>query len=320
MHKKAIAAQVLRSVLPGLLLLLVSCSAETGPAQNVISMPLPVSPTVAVNGAVAVGRVVQGYGSHGPVAGLPLWIGTESRGDPTTWTDADGEFVLTGLPTGLVDVVDSHLTFQIQVDSPGESIDLGTLKYPLIHPPVYYWWTPKPLPSLTRALSEGPLVQFEVCHTDTTWHRPTEQEQRAQVWSKRPFSNKDEQFLRRWFQQPAVVYSTMDIFVQSFPDGPRLDSVGSDWRYLLGLWTSADFLLSGSECAYGPQELEDLLARRKIEVWLLDYRANGVKQFGEHFIIEATPSPGFQVIRFAGNEGVMLVHVIAGNEEIVQLP
>lgn len=293
---------------------------ETRSTQGVASTPSPVTPTDAASGTTVIGRVVLGYGSHSPVADLPLWIGKESQGEPTTRTKANGEFTLTNFPVGqVVDVVNNHLAFQVPITSSG-TIDLGILKYPLIHPPVYYWQTPEPLPSLSTLLSQGQPVQFAVCQTDTAWHRPTEQEQREQVWTKRPFSDKGERFLRHWFQQPAVMYDTADIFVQSFPGGPRLDDIGADWRYLLGLWTSEGFSLSDSECAYGPQELEELLARRKIEVWLLNYQVNSVRQFGEHFAVEATPSPGFQIVRFAGNEGPIAVHIVANNREIVQLP
>lgn len=84
--------------------------------------------------ATAIGRIVLGYGDHSPVPNLPLWIGKESRGQPVTRTNENGEFTLTGLPVGqTIDVVDDHLAFQVNVTSSG-IIDLGTLEYPLIHP------------------------------------------------------------------------------------------------------------------------------------------------------------------------------------------
>ena len=90
--------------------------------------------TATPNTATAIGRIVLGYGDHSPVAGLPLWLGRESHGEPVTRTNARGEFTLTGLPVGqVIDVVDDHLFFQIKVTSNG-IIDLGTLEYPLIHP------------------------------------------------------------------------------------------------------------------------------------------------------------------------------------------
>jgi hypothetical protein len=80
------------------------------------------------------GRIVLGYGDHSPVAGLPLWLGRESHGEPVARTNSRGEFTLTGLPVGqVIDVVDDHLFFKINVTSSG-IIDLGTLEYPLVHP------------------------------------------------------------------------------------------------------------------------------------------------------------------------------------------
>ena len=95
--------------------------------------PLP-SPTPTPGTATVRGRIVLGYGDHSPVVDLPLWIGKESLGPPAARTDANGEFTLRGLPVGgVIDVVDDHLTFQVQVTS-GGVIDAGTFEYPLVHP------------------------------------------------------------------------------------------------------------------------------------------------------------------------------------------
>ncbi len=103
-------------------------------------VPRPASPsptpTTGANGATVIGRIILGYGDHRPVADLPLWLGTESRGEPVTRTNAAGEFVLTNLPVGqIVNVVDDHLFFQVFTASSGIT-DVGTLEYPLVHPPV----------------------------------------------------------------------------------------------------------------------------------------------------------------------------------------
>ncbi len=96
----------------------------------------PTSSPVAADTATLTGRIVLGYGDHRPVADLPLWIGLESRGQPVTRTNANGEFTLSGLPVGeTVDVVDDHLSFQVRITHPG-LIDLGTLEYPLVHPSI----------------------------------------------------------------------------------------------------------------------------------------------------------------------------------------
>lgn len=96
---------------------------------------IPISTATSTpNTATVIGRIVLGYGDHSPVPDLPLWLGKESNGEPVTRTNANGEFTLTGLPVGeVLDVVDDHLFFQINITS-GGIIDLGTLEYPLIHP------------------------------------------------------------------------------------------------------------------------------------------------------------------------------------------
>ncbi len=98
------------------------------------AQPASPQPASSAETATAIGRIVLGYGDHSPVPNLPLWIGKESRGEPAARTNENGEFTLAGLPVGqVIDVVDDHLAFQIDVTSSG-IIDLGTLEYPLIHP------------------------------------------------------------------------------------------------------------------------------------------------------------------------------------------
>ncbi|HSA99479.1 MAG TPA: hypothetical protein VLE49_02435 [Anaerolineales bacterium] len=109
-------------------ILLVGCV-----VQPTVQATTPLT-TATPETATAVGRIILGYGDHSPVPNLPLWLGKESQGQPTTYTDANGKFVLTGLPVGqTIDVVDDHLAFQFNITSSG-IVDVGTFEYPLIHP------------------------------------------------------------------------------------------------------------------------------------------------------------------------------------------
>ena len=236
-----------------------------------------------------------------------------------TRTLSDGYFAIGDLPPGRVNIVDSHLAFQAFIPGMGARIDLGRLKYPLIHPPTYYYLAPDPLPNLSTLLDKGQSIDFAVCLTDPDWQRPSEPAQRDRVWSKPPFRDALADWLQWWFKQPAVLYDTTDRFVQSFPDGPNLDRLADDWRYLLGLWTGAS-VVDGSHCAYDDQTLEDLLARRQLEVWLLGYQAVRVRQLGNHFGVQVVAAPGYQVIRFPGVEAAIAVHLIENGREILQLP
>ncbi len=293
--------------------------------------------------ASATGKVIAGYGAHGTIAGLPLWVGNESSGSASAYTDANGEFSLQNLPVGLSDVTGNHLRFQVPITSTNSKINLGILKYPLIHPPSYYWWAPAPLAGLSDLLQQAQPITFTVCQTDSTWTRPSESVQRERVWSKRPFVDKGEEFLKQWFQKPAVIYDTMDYFEQSFPDGPNLDALASDWRYLTGMWTGDS--LTRSQCSYDANALEGLLNRQEIEVWLMGYRATDVRRLGmyysvvynrpitlghpdflkldqpsEHFAITVTPAPGFQIIRFPAGSDALAVHLIKNGQELMSLP
>jgi hypothetical protein len=46
-----------------------------------------------------------------------------------------------------------------------------------------------------------------------------------------------------------MIYDTNDHFVQSFPDGPDLDILLADWRYLSGMWNTVD-VADQSGCSY----------------------------------------------------------------------
>ncbi|MEW5960817.1 MAG: hypothetical protein AB1801_24090, partial [Chloroflexota bacterium] len=305
-------------------------------------------------GATATGRVIAGYGQHGPVSDLPLWVGNEPDEEIKRRTAADGAFTLTGLQSGLIRVRNSHLDFEVPVTAMTATIELGLLKYPLIHPPNYYYWTATLLPERSSLLDQGEVIDFDICHTEPAWQRPARQVQQATVWSKRPFRERSPVWLDWWFSRPAILYNSEDQFEQSYPDGPNLDNLTSDWRYLLGLWpdnnlkfvtNDAGLRTPQTACPYHSQDLEALLNRRQLEVWLLGYRAVEVRRLdkaaldydetelcnpqeqscterpGHHFAVRVAPAPGYQIIRFAGVDDVLAIHLVDENgRELLDLP
>ena len=288
--------------------------------DNFASPPTP-APNEAATGlgtGTVTGRIVTGYGDHFPAAGERVQVlGLEDMVQEVR-TDENGSFTVTGLPVGWWNLVARHLSFQVTITQPGETVYLGLLKYPLGHPPPYYLQTPAAAPDLAVLDGQGGAVPFTVVASNQHWERPEEFVQQDRVWSTRPFSDMGEAFLRWWFRQPAVLYDTRDVFSQSFPGGLNLDPLGADWRYLLGLGTADDFLSQAE--FYGPEQLNDLLAWRQVEIWLLGYQAKEVKRLGDHYLVKVGPAPGFQVIRFAGHAGTLQVHVVNGGTEIITLP
>jgi hypothetical protein len=294
-------------------------------------------------GATLTGQVIAGYGNHQPISGLPLRVRQKGDGGWDTYTDGNGQFTLTDLPVGDVIVEDDHLIFQVTIDSPTQSIDLGKLKYPLIHPPDYYWWQAAPLADPGQLLRDGQAVAFVVCTADSNWVRPDLQAQREQVYTRLPFSQLNEdRFIK--FEQVAVLYDTVDVTQQSYPGGLNLDEVGADWLYLTGLWTAARDPLTNSNCSYAPGDLGSLLDRSQLEVWLFGYRATGVQELdkedaefadgalcdpsersctvrsGYHYAVNVVPASGFQIIRFAGEQDVVAIHIVESGKEILALP
>ncbi|MCB9098929.1 MAG: PD40 domain-containing protein [Anaerolineales bacterium] len=305
-------------------------------------------------GATVTGRVVNGAGARTPVADLPLWIGDAPDDAASGRTNADGSFTLTGLQPGLIRVRDSHLEFEVPVQTITDTIDVGLLPYPLIHPPNFYYWQAAPPPEPPSLQHYSEETPFDICYTAADWQRPTRTQQRQSVWSQRPFSNHSPDWLTWWFEQPAVLYTSEAIFEQSYPAGPKLDALTADWRYLLGLWTdgtlpfavdSAGLSRPQTACAYDDQALADLLQGRLIELWLLDYRAVKIvaldpaeagydpadlcdpqdaactERPGYHFVVQVEPEPGYQVIRFKGAEAVFAVHLVdPEGQPVLELP
>lgn len=298
----------------------------------------------ASTGATLTGQIVAGYGDHQPLATLPLWVGTDATGVATGATDGNGNFVLTGLPVGTVRVVTSHLAFTATMPTATATVDLGVLNYPLIHPPDNLWYTTPPI-DLVATRQQAQSIPYTLCAEDVSWTRPSQEQQQQVVWSQAPFRQASKAWLTQWFAQFAVLYDTQDRFVQSGPDGVRLDKLATDWRYLLGLW-NADNWLDNSPCAYDGVALNALLTRSQLEVWLLGYRVDRVEQVGKrevvykekrmcdpqaracqqrpgvHFFIQVTPAPGFQIVRFAGGiADVIAIHLLdATGQALLELP
>lgn len=325
------------------------------PATN-ISTPTPSPSATSISGdtpltetqhPLVTGQVVQSYGRHDPMSGLPLWVAPRSSGYPAdATTNDDGRFQLTDLPIGetITINVGPHLSFQLRLTTSQQTVDLGVLKYPLIHPPNMYYWTPYVVRDLTQLTSQGEKLPFAVCKHDASWQRPTEEEQREYVWSKSPFREREVNYLQSRFQDSAILYNSVDFSHQVFTDGLRLDDLGAERTYLSGLWTAASSPIELSDCSYTPEVLKDLFERRQIEVWLLGYRATEVHvlstedaeldedtlcdsrerictaRHGYHYAVDVQPAAGYQVIRFDGHQSVMTVHVMAEGKEIAQLP
>lgn len=331
-----------------ILLLLTAC---TTTCPEITNIPLPINVNDVTKTAetpvtgIATGRLVEGYGAHRPIGQQPLRLQKEKQlEDPIATTDDQGTFVLKDLSLGQQITLNSgHLTFQVTVTSL-YTTDLGIISYPLMHPYNYYYWTPYPLRNLSQLMREGSILPFSVCKRDTTWRRPTETTQQEYVWARPPFNERGTAWLRPWFRQPALLYDTIDLFHQSFPGGPSLDDLGAGHVYLSGLWSAQSGPFTESDCDYTPEALTALLERQQIEVWLLEYRATAVHALstehaivdeesicdfqkrsctlrpGYHYAISVEPAEGYQVIRFPGEPSPISVHVMAGMDEITQLP
>ena len=294
-------------------------------------------------GAILTGQVVAGYGDHSPVVFLPLRVRRWGKESWDTSTDGGGYFTLTNVPVGPAYIDNSHLTFQVTIDSPTQSIDLGKLKYPLVHPPDYYWWQAAPMADLHDLLGRGIPIDFQICAVEPGWERPSPETQRTQVYNQPPFMGLNQKTIER-FGRLALLYDTVDVIQQSFPGGPNLDEPGVDWLYLSGLWRTSTNPLLHSNCTYTPADLQSLFDRNQLEVWLFGYKASKVLELdkeniefaagalcdpndrsctvrpGDHYAVQVEPATGYQIIRFSGKPDVLAVHIIESGKELLTLP
>ena len=265
------------------------------------------------------GKVVNGYGDHAPAANIPLAIDqTGISFTPIATTDAQGNFSLSSLPLGKHNLQSTWFSVPFIISSPDQDIDLGVIKYPLVHPPLFLSQKASTDPGLTTLKTQGTMLPFQVVFADPAWKRPSENEQRDQVWSNPPFANHGQIFFDWWFKQPAFLYDTLDLFTSGTPGGPDLSATGADWRLLAGLWNTTDFLADPDK--YSPTTLNDILQRKQLDIWLLGYQVDEVRQLGDHYLVAVHPAPGLQVIRFQGNEAALAIHVVDGDQEIIRLP
>jgi Tol biopolymer transport system component len=124
--------------------------AEPTPTPAAVASPTPASEfpahfrraTPDPHGATVTGRVVFGFGERGPVADHIVQIdcGADSDGETLwclSWTQPDGSFSVSGVPQGRHWGGISHIVFTVDIARAGETVDLGTLEYPLVHPPIF---------------------------------------------------------------------------------------------------------------------------------------------------------------------------------------
>lgn len=103
---------------------------------------LAATPAAACAGSV-VGQVALGYGDHSPVAGA--WVQLSNMPDDPTGqrklvrTAADGSFRVDAVPLGPHDGAVSHACFAVTIERCGQVVDVGTVEYPLVHPPTDAW-------------------------------------------------------------------------------------------------------------------------------------------------------------------------------------
>jgi len=127
----------------------------------------------------------------------------------------------------------------------------------------------------------GVPLPFTVCQSSLTWLRPSEEAQAEKIWSLSRYQDMSDAALRGLFLQDFYHYrgGASEMF-DSWP--------------LLGLWSTSDAYVCENR-------VRDIVLRREIEVWLLNYIAVGVRKQDDAYVVVVDPAvSGYQVLRFPG--------------------
>lgn len=310
--------------------LLIAACQNAQPVQTSLTVTphaYPVSvttPTPSEGHASISGRIIQGFGAHQPVANLLLSIAGLSA---TAVTDENGAFTFVDLPAGNWTITGDALTFTVQVSTADQILDAGLIKYPVQQMPEAYTTQVFPSEDAANLKENGSHIELKRSFSQNEWSRPSITEQREKIWSKSPYRDLPESFLQWWFEQPAVIYNTVDILGQNNSQSYVADPQFSEWRELLGVWDIDlvdDFGFWNGWYFEGfnyPDSYSDVFTGKTIEVWLLNYQADNVVKSGDHYYVDVSADEGFNIIRFQGNDGKPFqVHLIQDGREIIRLP
>ncbi|HML40118.1 MAG TPA: hypothetical protein PKD23_05525 [Bellilinea sp.] len=310
--------------------LLISACQNTQPVQTSLTVTpraYPVSvttPTPSKGHASISGRIIQGFGAHQPVANLLLSIAGLSA---TAVTDENGAFTFVDLPAGNWTISGDALTFTVQVSTADQILDAGLIKYPVQQMTEAYTTQVFPSEDVANLKENGSYIELKRSFSQNEWSRPSITEQREKIWSKSPYRDLPESFLQWWFEQPAVIYNTVDILGQNNSQSYVADPQFSEWRELLGVWDidlvdDFGFWIGWYFEGFNyPDSYSDVFTGKTIEVWLLNYQADNVVKSGDHYYVDVSADEGFNIIRFQGNDGKPFqVHLIQDGREIIRLP
>ncbi len=310
--------------------LLISACQNSQPVQTPLTItprayPVTATTSTPSKGHASIsGRIIQGFGAHQPVANLLLSIAGLSA---TAVTDKNGAFTFVDLPVGNWAISGDALTFTVQVSTTDQILDAGLIKYPVEQMPDAYTKQVTPNDDLEHQMETGSQIEWERAFSNHNWERPSITEQRDKIWWKSPYADLPESFLQWWFEQPAVIYNTVDILGQNNSQSYVADPQFSEWRELLGAWDID--LVDDLDFTNGryledfdfPNSYNDVYAGNLIEVWLMDFSPDTVIKSGDHYFVDIIPNYGFNIIRFQDNDGKPFqIHLIQDGQEIAQLP
>jgi hypothetical protein len=164
-------------------------------------------------------------------------------------------------------------------------------------------------PSAGVVLQQGQDVPYDICLKAKTWLRPTEMEQRQQVWHDPRYGPEEMQKTLPQWTEDFLVY-----------DGGA-DEQGKfiDWA---GFWTAAGQITQKQDGLCQHRQADVSLLGQQEEVWLKYHRLISLKRLDNTVVFVVEPQTrGFQAIDFLrqGADTLQLIFVNSDGREIVKI-
>lgn len=152
------------------------------------------------------------------------------------------------------------------------------------------------VPTSAEVLAQGEAVPFQVCLQNPTWIRPTEEEQRKQVWQDPRYGGEEALKTHPRWRENFLLYS----------GGARDEGLLIEWG---GFWKERGRI---------ERSISDLCRERQytvsvgqqVEIWLKYHHVLQVRRLGKTFVLMVEPrAQGFEAIDFVRPDVEPLVFI-----------
>lgn len=158
------------------------------------------------------------------------------------------------------------------------------------------------VPTPAEVLAQGEAVPFQVCLQNPTWIRPTEEEQRKQVWQDPRYAGEEALKTHPRWRENFLLYR----------GGARDEGLLIEWG---GFWKEQGRIeRSTTDLCSERQYLVSV--GQQVEIWLKYHHVLRVQRLGKTFVLMVEPRvQGFEVIDFGRPEGEPLTFIFVAPDD-----